>query len=161
MIKKINSLNTSELEQFKTLYIKYFLEETKRTKLGFPLLYELITKKNSKALADIMLGEINSGNYLGYVYLEDDVIAGFIVGLDDGNNPARITEAYVNSGIDNRHIALELYRKIAVAFQMRGRSMISIESHLYNTMLRTLAESNFFDIVNEYPDGYVEYEKRI
>ena len=161
MIKKINSLNSSELEQFKRIYTKYFLKEAKLTKLGFPLLFELITKKNSKAIADFMIEEINKGRYIGYSYIDDEKIVGFIVGVDDGNNPARITEVYISPEVDNRHVALELYRKIAVYFKMKGRSMISIESHLYNMMLRTLAESNFFDIVNEYPDGYVEYEKRI
>ena len=161
MIKKISGLNNIEIEQFKTLYTKCFLEETKRTKLGFPLLFELITKKNSKAVAQYMVEEIKADRYLGYAYLENQNIIGFIVGTNEDDTKARITDAYVDAGDNSRHIALELYRKIAVAFKVKGKSKITIESHLYNTMLRVFAESNFFDVTNEYPDGYIEYEKRL
>ena len=161
MIRKVNSLGSEGLEQFKVLYTKYFLEEAKRTQLGFPLLYELITKKKSKAIADTIVEEIFADKYLGYVYLDNDTVVGFIVGRDDGRDPARITEAYTSCAEEDRRMALELYRRIAIVFKMRGRSKISIESSLYNEMLTYLAEINAFDPVCEYPDGYVEYEKQI
>ena len=161
MIKSVNNLTPSEMEQFKSLYTKYFVEEAKRTQLGFPLLYEIITKKGSKVLVDKMVDKIASKEYLGYAYVATDDVLGFIVGTNPGKEPARITEAYVVDPSHDKHISLELYRKIAFAFYMLGRRNVSISSSLHNEMLMKIISENGFDVVKSYPDGHGEYAKRI
>lgn len=161
MLKKISDLDSFELEQFKNLYIKYFIEEAKRTDLGFSLLYELVTKKRSKAIVDAILEKINNFDYLGYAYTSSTEVLGFIVGHANGNGPARITEGYVAPVIDSRLIALDLYRKLAFAFKMRGKRSIVVETSQYNNMLMKIIRENNFEVSYEYLDDRIEYEKTI
>ena len=160
MVKSVTNLNPIEMDQFKKLYTKYFIEEEKRNKLGFSLLYEIITKKGSKALVDEMIDKIKNGEYLGYIYAGPSSVLGFIIGHDDNTGLAKITGAYVPT---NKYsfVSLALFRRIAMEFKMRGKRIITIESSIYNDMLMQVAKDNNFDIVNQYQDGFGEYEKRI
>ena len=167
MIKKINDLNEIQLEQFKLLYTKCFVEEAKRTDLGFSLLYEIVTKKNSKAIVDAIITQIDEGNYTGYVYIDNNKVLGFIVGYDDGFDPARIMEAYINYKPEDKDyifksiILQNLYHRLLLEFKERGRTKVFIEASTYNKTLTFVALDNAFTKIQEYPDSYVEYEKQL
>ena len=167
MIKNIKDLNNIQLEQFKLLYTKYFVEEAKRTDLGFSLLFELVTKKNSKTIVESIVKQFDEGNYLGYVYIEDNKVLGFIVGLDEGVDPAKITETYMAYKPEHKNylfkniIFQNLYHRLLLDFKERGRTKVFIEASTYNRSLTSIAISNAYTKIQEYPDSYVEYEKHI
>lgn len=167
MIKNIKDLNNIQLEQFKLLYTKYFVEEAKRTELGFSLLYELITKKHSKALVESIVKRFDEDNYLGYTYIDDGKVLGFIVGWDEGFDPAKITEAYMAYKPEDKDylfknlIVQNLYHRLLLDFKSRGRSKVTIEASTYNRTLSFIAQDSSFTKLEEYPDSYVEYEKQL
>ena len=159
MVKEINDLNLVELKQLKRLYTKYFLEEAKITQLGFPLLYELITKRRTKVLVDEMLERINYGEFLGFAFVEDEIVKGFITGCDANQTTAIITEAYVPH--DDSRVSMELYKKIAISFKNRGKKTVTIEKSFYDEIIMRLIIDNDFEAIDKYQDGYALYEKHL
>ena len=160
MIKDIKDLSEFELEQFKILYIKYLVEDAKRTMLGIPLLYELLTKKHSKKQADVTVNDINDNVLVGYVYIYNGQVIGFIIGEENKHKDAIILAA-LTTNYSNRIILLELYKTLALEFKRRSKKFVYINTSLYDDLLMYIANECSFNVLYEYPDGYVEYAKQL
>ena len=169
MIKNIKELSALEIEELKTLYIRYFEEqyESEIKDTGIVGAFKRYVGRNNELYADEMLERLLLGINIGYVNI-DETINGFIVGRTENTKEAWISHLYVDPEVKNiynhlysKRIALRLYFELAKNFKKHGKTKVITEvgpnEFIYRDILETLKFKPQYDDEEEYE----EYERKL
>lgn len=145
MVINVGKLMPNEFnEDFKRLYTEYFrsIVKNEANDKWYSILSFLGLSK-CEAYADEMINKIQNGERIGFVSISGYVYNGLIIGrvYEDAG---WISHLYVKPGLDfiqQKIIAYELYKEMALEFKKLGKNKIQIEvskseKQFINTLIR-------------------------
>ena len=167
MIKNINELNEKELNSFKNQYFDYFqkLAVMKTESETVANIKKNLLKRRCMTYVNTMLERIKSGARIGYAYVADDEIFGFIVGRVYGEDKtgwiSHISVDHSVTALQKRAIIMEMYRALSQDFKKAGVTKVTSEVSYFDPKELDALETLDFTPEEEYPDSSVLYGKKL
>lgn len=167
MIKNIKDLDEKEIESFKSQYFEYFqgLTVIKTKSETVANIKKNLLKSRSIAYVKTMLERIKSGARIGYAYVADGEIFGFIVGRVYGEDKtgwiSHISVDHSVTALQKRAIIMEMYRALSQDFKKAGVTKVTSEVSYFDPKELDALETLDFIPEEEYPDNSVLYGKKL